>query len=159
MSIRLIKPIILINDLIDQHGDTFSRCKGCTTCSKISDLRKGMEQTPEQRYEHILAKGQDMTKNEIKLMLDNGVNRRRILKSLKISSTDFHEMLTNYGFTKSQMAKGDDYMKVSKEKYDDLKAKGLSDKKIAVKVGVSAVTIHNYKKMWKQEDNKLSTKM
>lgn len=152
MSNRQIKPIVRINDLIELHGDTFSHCEGCATCTEIRSLGKGMEQTPEQRYVHILAKGQDMTKNEIKLMLDNGVNRRRILKSLKISTTDFHEMLTNYGFTKSQMAKGDDYMKVSKEKYDDLKAKGLSDKKIAVKVGVSAVTIHNYKKMWKQED-------
>lgn len=70
---------VLINDLIEQHGDNYLECKGCNICSKIQTLIH--ERTPAEKFKHILVKGLDMTVNDIHFLLDNEVDKEDIKSS------------------------------------------------------------------------------
>lgn len=139
--------IVLINDLIDQHGDTFTRCKGCSICKKISKLR-GRERSPEEKYKHILDKGQDMTLSDISFLVDRKVQKRKIQHALKMNAEEFFIMMSELGLSKRRVQKVGK-VKLSQEAYEQLKAKGLSEKEIAKKLNVSTATIWNHKKQWK----------
>ncbi|MCK6203952.1 hypothetical protein KZX50_00625 [Bacillus infantis] len=141
------RDLILINDLIDRHGDSFADCPGCYICAEVQVLRKRMDREPAERFKHILHKGPDMTKSDIIFLLENEVNRKDIRKALEMSADSFKEMMFSWGLTKKQQ--GDEEMaKLTQEEYQDLKAKGLTDKQIAERKGMSQPNVSMLKKKW-----------
>lgn len=72
-----------INDLIDEHVEIpYMECPGCEKCKGIQDLSKQLERTPEQRYQHILSKGPEMTTRQVSIMITNGVPKETIVMAL-----------------------------------------------------------------------------
>ncbi|MFE8704115.1 hypothetical protein ACFYKX_26460 [Cytobacillus sp. FJAT-54145] len=134
---------ILINDLIDEHGETFTTCKGCKICRKIHSLTE--ERTPEEKYKNILAKGQDMTKSEIDFLLENEVQKRSIQKALNMDSKAFYQMMEKWGFSKRRVGP---VAKLTKEEYQDLKAQGITDKEIAKQKGIASAYVSQLKRKW-----------
>lgn len=131
--------ITLINDLIDNHGDTFTTCKGCHLCDQIKRL--GTVQAPAEKFKHLLAKGQDMTKSDIELMLENEVQSKDIQKALGMNGTEFYKLFKNLGIRRGSV--GDLCMPV--EEYYQLKEEGLKDSEIAEIKGVKAYVLRNWK--------------
>ena len=145
-----MKPIIRINDLIDQHGDTFTDCPGCSICKEIENLREQVDISPEKRFKHILDKGDKMTKSEIIMLLENEVTKNTIREVLGMDEPSFRVMMANWGL-RQKYTKGVHLMKINQKKYNDLKAKGYTDKAIATENGISTATLCNYKKKWNGE--------
>jgi hypothetical protein len=136
--------IIQINDLIDQHGDTFTQCKGCSTCTKIQTLRSQMRNVS--KINKLLDKGQDMTKSDIAYLISRDVNKGDIKKAMKIGSMEFHDLMVNWGFRKKKGMGRLPKLEMSVEEYKGYKEKGMSDKKVAEEKGVAAGTIDYWKK-------------
>lgn len=140
-----------IIDLIDQHGDTFEECGGCPTCSEIERLRKSMERTPEKKFAHILAKGQDMKRADIELLIESGVMKKAIREAWGMPKNQFWELLQDWGF---EIRKGMGNVSAMIEQYKTLKAKGLTDYKIAKELNISSATLSQRKKKWFNEAEK-----
>jgi hypothetical protein len=136
--------IIQINDLIDQHGDTFTQCKGCSTCTKIQTLRNQMRNVS--KINKLLDKGQDMTKSDIAYLISRDVKKGDIKKAMKIGSMEFHDLMVNWGFRKKKGMGRLPKLEMSVEEYKGYKEKGMSDKKVAEEKGVAAGTIDYWKK-------------
>jgi uncharacterized protein (DUF2267 family) len=136
--------IIQINDLIDQHGDTFTQCKGCSTCTKIQTLRNQMRNVS--KINKLLNKGQDMTKSDIAYLISRDVKKGDIKKAMKIGSMEFHDLMVNWGFRKKKGMGRLPKLEMSVEEYKGYKEKGMSDKKVAEEKGVAAGTIDYWKK-------------
>lgn len=136
---------VLINDLIDKHGDTYLKCRGCSICNQIK--RQAKERTPEQKFSHILTKGQDMTKSDIEFLLDNDIQRHVIRKALKMSNEEFFPMMNQLGLSKKKTL-GAEEVAITQEKYMEYKAQGLNDTAIAKKIGMKQPTLSYYKKKW-----------
>ncbi|WP_217269811.1 hypothetical protein [Neobacillus endophyticus] len=147
-----------IIDLIDQHGDSFEKCNGCPLCKEIMQLRQKLERDPADKYSHILAKGQDLTKSEISMLLHRGLTANEIRKHLKMSNLEFQEILSHWGLTKKERMRGEDDMaKITLEEYQDLKAQGKSDKEIAHIKKMPPTYLPALKKKWgisKDQPNK-----
>lgn len=94
-----MKPTVRINDLIDMHKN-YSACAGCPLCEEIQSLRKSLDREPVERYKHILEKGRYMTKSDIAFLLENEVQRKVIMKALRMDSKIFFEMMRNFGLMK-----------------------------------------------------------
>jgi hypothetical protein len=136
--------IIQINDLIDQHGDTFTQCKGCSICAKIQTLRNQMRNVS--KINKLLDKGQDMTKSDIAYLISRDVKKGDIKKAMKIGSMEFHDLMVNWGFRKKKGMGRLPKLEMSVEEYKGYKEKGMSDKKVAEEKGVAAGTIDYWKK-------------
>jgi chromosome segregation ATPase len=139
---------ISINNLIDQHGDTFEKCKGCPICVEIHQLQESLIRDPEQKYQHILSKGQDMTKSEITMLLENGMTAATIRKYMKMDNGTFQNTLHNWGLSKRNRKDEDDMGKLEMtiEEFVDLRyVQKLPFTKIAELKGVKDPTIHNWK--------------
>jgi hypothetical protein len=135
---------IRINDLIDQHGESFAECTGCSLCDEIQELRKKLERYPAEKFKHILDKGPDMTKSDIALLLENEVKMEDIRKALGITQHYFWELMKNLGFKR----RGNEMAKLTFEEYQDLKAQGLTDKEIAEKKDLHPAYVPQLKKKW-----------
>jgi hypothetical protein len=135
-----------ILELLDQHGKTFEKCKGCAICTEIKQLRKQLERDPADKFKHILAKGPDMHVSEIKLMLENQVPQRKIMKAVGMHNQNFWDMLRDLGLLKR--SRSEDMAKLSFEMYQDYKAQGLPDKEVAAKVGMNPQYLSQLKKQW-----------
>jgi hypothetical protein len=88
---------VLINDLIEQHGDNYLECTGCKICKKIQTLIH--ERTPAEKFKHILDKGMDMTINEVKFLLENDVDKRELKKAWKAHNNMFYAIMKDLGYT------------------------------------------------------------
>lgn len=142
-----------IIDLLDQHKETLYSCKGCEICSEIKRLRILLERDPAEKFQHILAKGQDMTKSNIEFLIENDVQMKIIKKSLKMQNNEFFEMMRNFNLSKKRKPKEDMEMaKVTQELYRVLSAQGLNDAQIARELGVKQPTISYYKQQWAKKD-------
>lgn len=139
---------IQINDLIDQHGATFRDCPGCSICSSIHRLRDRLLEDPADRFAHVLQKGQDMTKSDIAFLIENEVQRKTIMKSLQMGANDFFKMLGNFGLLKNRPKGEGEMAKITLEEYQDLKAKGMSNKIIAERKDMHATYLSQMKKQW-----------
>lgn len=142
--------IARINNLIDAHED-YSKCKGCKLCKEIERLRSGIDREPAEKYAHILAKGQDMTFSNIKLLVENEVLKRDIRKALKMSTTDFLEILKKIGLQRGWERKETEEMEdmaLTKEKLEKHLAAGLSTKEIAEKEIVTTATVYSLKSQY-----------
>jgi hypothetical protein len=136
-----------IIELLDQHKGTYESCKGCSRCGEIKQLQQKLNREPAVKFQHILDKGQDMTKSEIAFLLENDVTVGSIRKAVGISNTDFSKMLINYGFRYKR--KGTAKMaKVTLEQYQELKTNGLSDKEIAQNLEMNPQYLSQLKKKW-----------
>lgn len=100
---------VLINDLIDEHGESFTKCKGCLICDQIASIRKEqLERDSTIRFSHILAKGQDMTRSDIEFLIENEVTRKKIANAVGMSECNFNRMLGDLGLKKfSRQEKGE----------------------------------------------------
>lgn len=92
-----MKAITQINDLIDKHGDTFTKCQGCKTCKEIEHLRIKLESRKKDICQPILDKGQDMKKEDVQILLDHGFTKTELAKLLNINHAHFYEILDNWG--------------------------------------------------------------
>lgn len=139
-------------DLLEEHGESFLECKGCSLCSEIKKLRKYIDRDPADKFQHILAKGQDMTKSEIAFLKENDVTIETIGKALGMSKSTVTKLLDNFGLVKRR--ENDEMAKLALEEYQDYKAKGLTDKDIATKKGMNPQYISQLKKKWFNETEK-----
>lgn len=89
-----------IIELLDAHQGTFYKCKGCSICTEIKQLRKQLERDPADKFKYILDKGPDMRKSDIVFLLDNEVQRKVIWKALGITNAEFWELMRNFGLMK-----------------------------------------------------------
>ena len=96
-----MKTIIQINNLIDKHGKTFVECPGCEVCGEIEQLREGLGGNKKDKYKHILTKGQDMKREDIKILLDNGFAKMEIARALKMDNGRFYQILENWGLSQA----------------------------------------------------------
>jgi hypothetical protein len=139
---------LLISDLIDKHEGDYLQCKGCPSCKQIKQLTH--ERPPEEKYKHILAKGQEMTKSDIAFLLKKDVKKKSIRKALNMHKVGFQELMTNFGFIQRRV---EEVAKILEQEYRDLKAKGLKDKEIAERKGLAASYLSTLKKNWKGTEN------
>lgn len=93
-----------INRLIDNHctkcpvfGDLNSNSHPCkTNCdigSRLINLGKDLRSTSVKRTEEVLNKGKDMTTKEIKYLVEKGVTKREIARSLKLNHNKGMKMI------------------------------------------------------------------
>lgn len=140
---------IKIHDLLDKHGESFYQCKGCSICTELKSLREPLVRDPAEKFKRILDKGQDMTKSDIELLIENGVQKQTIRKAVGMDKMAFLELIKNFGLNKKW---GEDMAKINLEMYKDLKAKGLTDKEIAKKVEIVPAYLSQMKKKWYQAE-------
>lgn len=134
-------------DLLEEHGESFLECKGCSLCSEIKKLRKHIDRDPEEKFKHTLAKGQDLTRTDISFLLENEVSKKDIRQALEMNVYDFNQLMKNLGFPKrgekNEMAR----LEMSPAEY--VKLKFIEKKKIAeiaAQKNVAEATIYNWQK-------------
>lgn len=144
MPMKII--LVQINDLIDKHGETFTDCQGCSICNEIQKLQKKSERDPAEKFAHILKKGQEMTRNEIEMLLDNEVSKKVIKKALRLNSLDFYNLMKNYGFTRERGAGEVAKLKMAVDEFVQMKfVDELTYTKIAELKGVADASIFYWK--------------
>jgi hypothetical protein len=139
-----------IIELLDEHGGTFSICEGCAICTEIQAFSKKLNRNSTEKFKHILAKGQDMTKSDLVFLIDNDVPVAVIRKAVGINHTDFSNMLINYGLTQRRNKKEEDkeMAKITLEEYQELSNQGKADKEIALDKGMNIQYLSQLKKKW-----------
>lgn len=132
-------------------------CGGCAVYTELRQLGAGLQKDPPDRFRAILAKGTDMTRSDITLLLENEVRKRDIRKALQMSVNAFDEMMFNFGFPKQKYKKGVEKVavvegfKLSIEEYGEFKKQGLKDNKIAEKLGINKQQLANWKYLRKDQ--------
>jgi hypothetical protein len=130
-----------IEELLNGHEE----CGSCGTCRQVDNLRKQLLYNP--KIQTVLDKGKDMKKSDIAFLIDKDVDKVTIRKRLGMQFYDFQEMMINWGFAKRR---GDKDMAKLKgftvREYNELKATGLNDSRIAERKGVTPATISTWKK-------------
>jgi hypothetical protein len=140
-----MKLTVRINDLIDQHGDTFTMCKGCSICKEINSLRKEMDNGDiPKAFRKILKKGKDMTKSDIAALIEGGVSKKQIRKALGFNSVQFSDLIKAFGFSRGY-EKEEEELDLTAEQYLKMKEQGLKDDQIADRLGVKAHYLRNWK--------------
>ncbi|WP_258831472.1 hypothetical protein [Peribacillus frigoritolerans] len=144
-----MRPIILINNLIDQH-ENYTNCKdkNCPICAEIKKLSAPMNnEGTGKKMRLVLGKGEDMTTGDVQYLIESGVKKMDIRKALGMAPLPFIEFLDDIGLKKGKREVAED-MKISKVEYEDHKSKGKTDGQIAKEIGVTGATINYYKKKW-----------
>lgn len=152
-----MKPITRINYLIDQHGDSFTTCKGCLICEEIQQIRKSLERDPVEKCNRVLKKGQSMTVTDIKYLITNDVPREKIRQSLQMHKVAFHKMMKDLGIESGRLVKEEEKVSKSKiqmtaEEFVQWKyVEKLSLGAIGKKFGVGNAAVHYWKENRKAE--------
>lgn len=153
-----MRPIILINNLIDQHKN-YIKCKDkkCAICTEIKKLSAPLNKDfSGKKIRQLLSKGNDITTSDVQFLIESGARKMDIRKALGMGAPQFVEFLDDIGLKGKREV--DEEMKLSKAEYEDFKSKGKTDAQIAEEIGVSDATIYNYKKKWNQEEKTKSVK-
>lgn len=165
MAVRKKELMIRINDLLDgcqgcekddegYRGDFDIQCAGCSIYEELKRLRPKVLADSPNRYKHILAKGPDMTTEDIRKLIEfYEVPKKTIFKVLKMRKSHFNEMLKNLGLAKEY--------KTSKKEVVDV-ARGIdltvdefvhlhheqkkAIKEIAVEKGIKPTNLYAWKK-------------
>ncbi len=136
-----------INILIDTHPNiAFTECEGCPQCDKIRELGEKLDITkPEKsKFEHILDKGEDMTTEDLKILLDNDIPHSTIMAALGFKTHQlFKEMAKP--FLKQRPRKI-----IQLEDFVKLRHKGMSNGEIADKYNINLRTLANHIQKWKE---------
>ncbi|MBU5214384.1 hypothetical protein [Heyndrickxia oleronia] len=141
-----------IGHLEDQHKEKMidgEYCRGCEICEEITKLSVHIKHSP--NVAEILEKGEDMTKSEIKYLIDKQVNFEVIANALKTDVESFRELWKKWKGRKIKQRKERSTVKMTVDEYLKLSGSGLMDKEIAEKIGVSRQTITNWKIKHKNE--------
>lgn len=139
-----------VSRLLDIHGETFLECPGCEVCQKIEALREELDRPPEEKFKHILEKGQDMTKSDIEFLLGNGVSKRLIQEAMNMNKSAFYKLLEQLGIQGgSEMVR----LKITVDEYLEL-SKTKKDYEIAKMKHVSPATLCNWKRKHRDELDK-----
>ena len=147
ISLNVIKEV---SRLLDIHGETFLECPGCEVCQKIEALREELDRPPEEKFKHILEKGQDMTKSDIEFLLGNGVSKRLIQEAMNMNKSAFYKLLEQLGIQGgSEMVR----LKITVDEYLEL-SKTKKDYEIAKMKHVSPATLSNWKRRHRDELDK-----
>ncbi|MGG4267411.1 hypothetical protein [Peribacillus simplex] len=143
-----MRPIILINNLIDQH-ENYTNCKDkkCPICTEIKKLSAPLNKDGEgKKIRQVLGKGEDITTGDVHYLIESGVRKMDIRKALGMDPVSFIEFLDDIGLKRKR--EGEEEMKISKAEYEGFKSKGKTDAEIAEEISVTGATIYNYKKKW-----------
>ena len=153
-----MSPIIRINDLIDRHGATFVKCPGCEKCEEIKRLRGQLELRKKDACKSILAKGQEMKRDDIQTLLEHGFSKTEIAKALKMDHGTFYEMLERWGLSNRKRGKGEmeimetvEAKELTYDVYKRLKAEGVSSRAIAGKYRIKENTLYTKVHKWKKK--------
>ncbi|MGE7650515.1 hypothetical protein ACQKM1_22470 [Peribacillus frigoritolerans] len=143
-----MRPITLINDLIDQH-ENYTKCtdENCLKCAEIKKLIAPIKNDGAgKRIRKVLSKGKDMTTGDVRYLIESEVKKTDIRKAIGMNEMNFTQFLDDIGL-KRKVEVGAE-MKISKVEYEASKAKGKTDGQIAKEVGVTGATINYYKRKW-----------
>lgn len=143
-----------INKLIEKHGATFYKCKGCDICTEIQQLKDEDESNAEKRYKAMLEKGRDLTKSEITKLLHKGIDKRTIQKALHMGGKQFDILLDNWGIDHRRFEKEDEEIVLGRRKFDKnniellktLIGQKKTDEEIGQELNVARNTIWYWKK-------------
>lgn len=144
ISLNVIKEV---SRLLDIHGETFLECPGCEVCQKIDALREEFDRPPEEKFKHVLEKGQDMTKSDIEFLLDNDVSKKTIRKAMNMNRSTFNKLLDQFGIDGGgEMAR----LKMTVDEYLEL-SKTKNNTEIAELKGVTPAAIYYWRTKHKDE--------
>lgn len=141
-----------IGHLEDQHKEKMidgEYCRGCEICEEITKLSVHIKHSP--NVAEILEKGEDMTKSEIKYLIDKQVDFEVIANALKTDVESFRELWKKWQGSEIKQRKVRTPVTITIDEYLKLSGSGLMDKEIAEKIGVSRQTITNRKIKHKNE--------
>ncbi|NYV64625.1 response regulator transcription factor [Bacillus sp. Gen3] len=141
-----------IGHLEDQHKEKMidgEYCRGCEICEEITKLSVHIKHSP--NVAEILEKGEDMTKSEIKYLIDKQVDFEVIANALKTDVESFRELWKKWQGSEIKQRKVRTPVTITIDEYLKLSGSGLMDKEIAEKIGVSRQTITNWKIKHKNE--------
>lgn len=133
-------------------------CVGCVVYEQLNILRPFIDGNEAKQKvserESYLAKGPDMSKSELKWLLEEKVPPLQIYRALQVDKKEYYELLTMYGFTrfipKKQPKEEKKKMvatslELSMEEYVEFNSQGLKDIEIAKLKGVNKQQIANWK--------------
>ena len=136
-----------INIMIDTHPETsYDKCPGCSHCDRVRELGKQLDQTPDERYQNILAKGPKMRTSELKVMLENGVSKRLIRTALGLNRNQFEETLKEFR-PKPNRKKN---KAITPEEFIQCRRERMSYRQISEKYGIGDQTLNQYVREWKK---------
>ena len=98
-----MKPIAEVAMLTFKHAGTYGSCTGCAICDRIQQLRTQIDRPPEEKFKHILDKGEDMTTKDIKFLLENDVSQLDIQKQLGMPKGEFLKLIKRLGLRKKDL--------------------------------------------------------
>lgn len=126
-------------------------CGGCSVYAELREIGARLQDESSSRFKAVLNKGQEMTRADIALLLENDVQKKDIRKALQMGVESFDELMANFGFYKKNYRKGVDKVamaesiKLSVDEYSEFKSQGLKDIDIANKLGVNRQQMANWK--------------
>ena len=149
--------------LIEYHNSktsvSYTNCNGCGICEQIQTIRKQKDVDPAEEYKHILAKGKELTFNEIVFLYEKEVPMVIIRKAAGIQHKDLQEFLDFAGVApiptmhEVREPKAREYkFNLTKQEYDHLLAKGNTKTQIAQTAGVALCTLYYHVKKWQKAE-------
>jgi hypothetical protein len=130
------------------------KCKKCPIDKEMKRIGRDLLKSNPRRdktIKDILAKRKDMTKSEVKILIDLEVSRDVIRKAMGIESDDFKKMMTAWGFRTERRKRTE--LQLTVIEYQKLKEKGLPDTVIREQKCISNRILNKFK-----EKNGLSRK-
>ena len=145
-------------DLSKNKGVSYTDCKGCSVCEEVTELRASIDRDPEERFKDILAKGPEMTTEEIKLLRRKGVQLRVLQNHSGFTKSELANLLKQLDQNKKINEEMDD-MALTKEQLLDYEKAGVGPKEIAEKEGVSPGTVYTARSLHGLTKNKSPKKV
>ena len=161
MNTRLSKEVA---KLIEYHNSimnvSYARCEGCDVCDRIQKERNNKDIDPVKKYKNILAKGKEMTFNDVVFLYEKGVIQTVIRKAAGLQHEDIVEVLENanipvltYEESRKAKPKKSKFF-LTKEEYEEMRSKGMNLTQIAAIAGVARGTLSYHIRKWDACDNK-----
>ena len=144
--------------LIEYHNSimnvSYAKCNGCEVCDRIQKERNNKDIDPVKKYKNILAKGKEMTFNDVVFLYEKGVIQTVIRKAAGLQSEDISEvlenadipMLTYEEYRKAKPKRGKFFL--TKEEYKEMRSKGMNITQIAAIAGVARGTLAYHIRKW-----------
>lgn len=158
---------IRVNDLLDscsqcgnneesKRGKAEKYCSGCSIFAELKKLRKPLDTNRSEWSEKILAKGTDMTTEEVKLLLEDGYNKTDIRKALGMNDTQFRNMLMDMGLAierrKSKWQEVSNEMSLTVDEYIQLHyVDGKTPDEIGKMKGVTRQAVYGFRYYHKEK--------
>lgn len=82
-------------------GSSVAACKKCPVGKEMKAIGNSL-MSRKRKIDEVLAKGPDMTKSDIKFLLENDIRRVDIRRAVGMYQAEFQELLCNWGLLKKQ---------------------------------------------------------